>query len=176
MKRIIKVLVIFMLSVFFIYPNSSFAEEFLDAGDSNPSMIYVYGKLNFSQLGYWDLTEVENIPDTAIVKTAAVRWSICTSCGMNYMDTHVALMTEDGYGDYMDSGFHNPKFSGEPVKQVWSVKYYVTNNLIGGRGYITPKLLLYWVDQNSSKSGTVALMEKHPNGNLIQMEDVPYEY
>ena len=158
-----------VLILFFAIPQNTKAASIYSAGSSSPSIVKVYGTYNWSEAGYWDLTDEDTIPDTAVVTAAKVNWSICLSCGMNYADTYVALFNEDGYGYWMDSGIFNTNFEGEPLKQNWSTQFYVTKVNSSG-GYITPNLTLSWEDSETSASGKVNLVNSTEK-NQVKIEE-----
>ncbi|MFN2747580.1 MULTISPECIES: hypothetical protein [Bacillus] len=152
----------------FVFPSSSSAATYYSAGPSTPSLLVgVYGKNVWSQKAYWDLRNIDSIPDTAVIESINIRYGLDSNAGMNFSNTHVALFNEKGegkytytgnpipsYGSLMDSGLANPYFRGQKVKQLWSVQYYTSNSL---RGYIKPNLNIFWKDPSLGHSGSVAI-------------------
>ncbi|MBR8663997.1 hypothetical protein QNH18_15960 [Bacillus paralicheniformis] len=156
LKKLISFISLATVALFFILPNISFASTFTNAGPSDPETIYGYsGKNTWSQKGYWDLTNLDSIPDTAVVESLKLNWSVNFNSGMNYANTYVALFDEKGNGSYMDTGTANPYFKGEKVKQKWSTQFYVTKALYPT--YIKPKLYIFWNDTVSAQGGSFSI-------------------
>ncbi len=152
-----KVFMLLLLLTIIIFPATTFASTYFDAGASDPSTIWVYGTETWSQAGYWDLTTDTQIPDTAVVDMVNEGYNICYNCGMNYTDTHVGLFNSAGQGYYVESSWWYIIFVGEKVKQKWSTQFWVENQLVGSRGYIQPVLSFRWVDSTTGTAGVTTL-------------------
>lgn len=169
MKKLASFFSIFALFLVLIMPQNAAAASTYSAGASSPSTIYAYSLNQWSAQGSWDLSNVSSIPNTAVVTGAKLNWNICTTCGMTYSTTAVALFIQSGAGDWMDSGFYNYNFAGQPVKQKWSTKFQASK--FNSSGYIQPVLTLLWEDSASAKSGAFMLSES-PNGALLEEADL----
>ncbi|MFJ7731211.1 hypothetical protein ACIQXF_04880 [Lysinibacillus sp. NPDC097231] len=157
MKKIASFFSIFALFLVLAMPQNAEAASTYSAGSSSPSTIYTYSLNQWSDYGYWDLRNVSSIPDTAVVTAAKLNWNICTNCGMTYSTTSVALFKQSGSGYYMDSGFYNYNFGGEPVKQRWFTRFQASK--FNSFAYIQPDLTILWEDSASAQSGVLQLNE-----------------
>lgn len=169
MKKLTSFFSIFALFLVLIMPQNAAAATTYSVGASSPSTIYAYSLNQWSEDGFWDLRNVSSIPDTAVVTAAKLNWSICTSCGMTYSTTNVALFIQSGAGDWMDSGFYNYNFDGQPVKQIWFTIF--KSSKFNSSGYIQPVLTILWEDSMSAKSGSFMLNES-PNGILVDKDSL----
>jgi len=169
MKKLASFFSIFALFLVLIMPQNAAAASTYSAGASSPSTIYAYSLNQWSEDGFWDLRNINSIPDTAVVTAAKLNWSICTSCGMTYNTTSVGLFVQNGSGDWMDSGFYNYNFDGQPVKQIWFTSFKSTK--FNSFGYIQPNLTILWEDSASAKSGSFMLSES-PNGILVDKDSL----
>ncbi|GFR39218.1 hypothetical protein PRECH8_25140 [Insulibacter thermoxylanivorax] len=164
--------VLFLAStLILVFTSTTYASTFYNAGNSSPQTVWVYGTNVWSREGIWDLKNDSNIPDGATIDLISVAYDICTTylgCGMNYNNTHVALFNSQGNGYYITSGIYITNFRGEPAKQIWTTQYWVSNNLVGGRGWIKPVLRLYW---NDPVTGTFGLTTINSNGDFETIEE-----
>lgn len=157
MKKVVALSLAFLL----LLPGFASAATYF-AGDSDPALIMVYGSYNWSREGHWDLRNQPSIPDTAVVQSVRLAYSLDHNSGMTYDQTNVALFnTGSSTGYYLESGLYYNVFVGQSVKQDWYTQFWVENSLIGGTGYITANLAIRWTDPASGTSGVTTL---HPDG------------
>ncbi len=103
----------------------------------------IYYANNWSTLRFWEYGDIA-IPDNAVVTGVAMKDTMNPSYG--YSGFNMALYKEDGYGyflTYTDTIYHY--FDGEPVKQLWQSRFYVTSWSHPGYALTrTPQLVIYY--------------------------------
>ena len=120
------------------------------AGPSSPNYIYLWGVNNWSQFGYWNLTNNATIPDGATISNYIEElWTQSHYItGLN-----VAIYNGSGNGYFIPySGCNMTGFFGQLAKQNWSTRAYCDKTGSSYPAWITPVLYLYWTAPASPSS------------------------
>lgn len=103
----------------------------------------IYYKDTWSVYRNWNYTDVA-IPDNAVVRGVMMKFTTTPTSG--YSGLNYYLYNEAGAGykiTYADTIYHN--FDGQPLKQIWKGRFYVTQwNSPGNPLFLTPQLVIYY--------------------------------
>ncbi|MEC1716237.1 hypothetical protein [Schinkia azotoformans] len=121
---------------------------------SSSSIDPAYGTNNWFQEENWDFTKAESIPNSAIVEAVGIHWNFPQNNRLDFSNIYATLFNRNGNGEWLDSGILNYSFRGEPIKQLWTTSFLVTQPL-QALSYIQPTLTMTWFDPESLQSGTI---------------------